>query len=134
MANTPPDAIGPPGSTINPLDAECPDLLEALRDHLADIDALCNAAESMLEKLPRVEDKAAALSVGRLWRLVELIGREANISLGFADRAIRKVRGGKFEDDGDSPEEQALGGQADEGTAARAGKPSTEPDDDGEGA
>lgn len=130
MANTPPDAIGPPGYTINPLAAECPDFLEALRDHLADIDALCNAAESMLEKLPRVEDKKAALAVGRLWRLVEFIGREASISLGFADRAIRKVRGGKFEDD----DELALEEPASEEPAVATSTPSTEPDDSGKGA
>jgi len=124
MSTTPPDGIVPPGYTLNPLAAECPDFLEALRDHLADIDALCNAAESILDKLPRVQDKKTALAIGRLWRLVEFIGREASISLAFADKAVRKVRGGKFEDDGDLPDEPAT----------EATPPSTEPDDSGKGA
>ena len=73
--------------------AGCPELLEEIRDQIADIDAVCAAAVTMLDKLPRTpQDEPAARAVSRLGRLVEHIAREVEYLLRRADGAVALVR------------------------------------------
>ena len=74
-------------------DAGCPELLEEIRDQIADLDAVCAAAVTLLDKLPRVApDEPAARAVSRLGRLVEHIAHEVEHLLRRADGAVALVR------------------------------------------